>query len=230
VNSLLATRRPRRAVAASGTDHLRIAFRIRCCRAGARRNLKRVSDDAGGYQDRVRRTKRRCSNRSSRPIDEGEYSDKHEVRWRRGGELRMQHLSRLPVGYCISPVFALVVARYRTFTAEVGSPSPTRWRRIGSLPGLSYSPDALAEQDRCDVYLVDQSSTHRFRHILSILPLRTVSALDCSNGVCAAGESGSPTQGRPSTGISASSNTFGGRHSAADRRDARLGSQHQSQF
>jgi hypothetical protein len=72
VNSLLATRRPRRAVAASGTDHLRIAFRIRCCRAGARRNLKRVSDDAGGYQDRVRRTKRRCSNRSSRPIDEGD--------------------------------------------------------------------------------------------------------------------------------------------------------------
>jgi hypothetical protein len=36
----------------------------------------------------------------------------------------------LPVGS-----FAVVVGRYRRFTAEVGSPSPTRCMRIGSLPG-----------------------------------------------------------------------------------------------
>jgi hypothetical protein len=36
-------------------------------------------------------------------------------------------------------IFAVVVGRYRTFTADVGSPSPTRWRWIGSPPGLSYS-------------------------------------------------------------------------------------------
>src|SRR5512133_580601 len=29
--------------------------------------------------------------------------------------------------------------RYRTFTADVGPSSPTRWRRTGLPPGLSYS-------------------------------------------------------------------------------------------
>src|SRR5215469_4897242 len=32
-----------------------------------------------------------------------------------------------------------VAGRYRTFTADLGSPSPTRCRRTGSPPGLSYS-------------------------------------------------------------------------------------------
>jgi hypothetical protein len=49
----------------------------------------------------------------------------------------LQCLSRLPGRYCIPPVFVRVVGQYRTFMAEVGSPSPTRWRRIGALPGLS---------------------------------------------------------------------------------------------
>jgi hypothetical protein len=44
--------------------------------------------------------------------------------------------------------FAVVVGRYRRFTAEVGSPSPTRCMRIGSLPGLSYSRGRPLQLDR----------------------------------------------------------------------------------
>lgn len=55
-----------------------------------------------------------------------DWNDQGRVqRWHRAGDV-------------IYALFILV-GRYRTFTADVGSPSPTRWRRIGSPPGLSYS-------------------------------------------------------------------------------------------